>query len=44
VEFGMSITLFEEMRSGTPPPLVPITVDQLHQMIRRSWVPKAQDA
>lgn len=30
----MSITLFEEMRSGTAPPLVPITVEQLHQMIR----------
>ena len=30
----MSTTLFEEMRSGTAPPLVPITVDQLHQMIR----------
>ena len=30
----MSITLFEEMRSGTAPPLVPITMEQLHQMIR----------
>lgn len=30
----MSITLFDEVRSGTAPPLVPITVDQLHQMIR----------
>ena len=29
----MAITLLDEMRSGTAPPLVPITVDQLHQMI-----------
>ena len=29
----MSITLLDELRSGTAPPFVPITVDQLHQMI-----------
>jgi hypothetical protein len=29
----MSITLFDEVRSGTAPPLVPITVDQFQQMI-----------
>ena len=29
----MSITLLDEVRSGTAPPLVPITVDQFHQMI-----------
>ena len=29
----MAITLFDEVRSGTAPSLVPITVDQLHQMI-----------
>ncbi len=30
----MATTLFDEVRSGTAPPLVPITVDQFHQMIR----------
>lgn len=30
----MAITLLDEMCSGTAPPLVPITVDQLHQMIQ----------
>ena len=29
----MPITLFDEVRSGTAPPLVPITVVQYHQMI-----------
>ena len=29
----MAITLIDEVRSGTAPPLMPITVDQLHQMI-----------
>ncbi len=29
----MSTTLLDEVRSGTAPPLVPITVDQLQQMI-----------
>lgn len=30
----MAITLLDEVRSGTAPPLVPITVDQLHQMVQ----------
>ena len=29
----MATSLFDEVRSGTAPPLVPITVDQFHQMI-----------
>ena len=29
----MSLTLFDEVQSGTAPPLVPITVDQFQQMI-----------
>ena len=29
----MSTTLFDEVRSGTSPPLLPITVDQFQQMI-----------
>ena len=29
----MTTTLLDEMRSGTAPPIVPITVDQFHQMI-----------
>jgi len=29
----MVTTLLDELRSGTAPPLMPITVDQLHQMI-----------
>ncbi len=29
----MVTTLFDELRSGTAPPLMPITVDQFHQMI-----------
>ena len=30
----MPTSLFDEVRSGTAPPLVPITVDQFHLMIR----------
>lgn len=30
----MAITLIDEVRSGSAPPLVPITVDQLQQMIQ----------
>ena len=29
----MSVTLLDELSSGTAPPLVPITVDQFHRMI-----------
>jgi Uma2 family endonuclease len=29
----MSVTLFDELRSGTAPPLMPITVNQFQQMI-----------
>ena len=31
----MSGTLFDELRSGTAPPLMPITVDQFQQMIQQ---------
>ncbi len=36
----MSTTLFDEVRSGTAPPLVPITVEQFHLMIHNGIVPE----
>lgn len=35
----MSATLLDEVRSGTAPPLVPITVDQYHRMIHSGILP-----
>ncbi len=34
----MSTTLFDEVRSGTAPSLVPITVEQFHLMIHNGIV------
>ena len=36
----MSTTLFDEVRSGTAPPFVPITVEQFHLMIHNGIVPE----
>lgn len=36
----MSTTLFDELQSGTAPPLVPITVEQFHLMIHNGIIPE----